>query len=266
MNRIVLYSNLLTNAANRILLITILALFLVHACGCGTTTKQSATEQLLVSDAIDEAVSQIDFRHLSGRDVFLDTTHLRHVKSIGFVNADYIISSIRQQLTAARCSILDRKEDADIVVEPRVGALGTDGQDITFGIPQSNQISATANALGSTIPIPVLPEISFGRSASQSGIAKLIVYAYDRETRQPVWQSGIARAESTSRNTWLFGAGPIQRGTIYKGVRFAGSGIGVHGDNSGSGYSVVDYRSQHVFPAYGPVPDKIADKSDTEKK
>lgn len=247
-------------------LIALPLLLCLIAAGCGTTTKQSATEQLLVSDAIDEAISQVDFRHLTGRKVFLDTTHLRHVKTIGFVNADYIISSIRQQLTAARCSILDRKEDADIVVEPRVGALGTDGHDITFGVPQSNQLSATASALGSTIPIPVIPEISFGRSNAQSGIAKIIVFAYDRETRQPVWQSGIARAESSSRNTWLFGAGPIQRGSIYNGVRFAGSELSVTNDGSGHPYNIVDYRSQHIFPAYGPMPEKVAEKPETEEK
>ena len=69
---------------------------------------------------------------------FLDTTYLRPVRGIGFVNSDYIISSLRQQLTAARCKIHDKREDAEIIVEPRVGALGTE-HEITYGIPSSKR-------------------------------------------------------------------------------------------------------------------------------
>ncbi|MFT5301908.1 MAG: regulator of extracellular matrix RemA (YlzA/DUF370 family) [Mariniblastus sp.] len=180
-----------------------------------------ATEQLLMSDAVDSAISQIDFRVLRGENVFLDTTYLRSVKGTGFVNSDYIISSLRQQLTAAQCLIQDSEEKASIIIEPRVGALGTDGHDVVYGIPQSGSLTSAA-AILSSAPLPAIPEISFGKSNAQTGIAKVIVFAYDRETRQAVWQSGVARAESTSRNNWYFGAGPFQRGTIHEGTRFAG--------------------------------------------
>jgi hypothetical protein len=190
--------------------------------GCGTTTTRIATEQLLISDAVDQAISQIDFQKLRGEKVFLDTQYLNSVKGVGFVNSEYIISSLRQQLTGARCLIQDAREMADIIVEPRVGALGTDGHEVVYGIPQSGSITSAA-AILSNSPIPAIPEISIGKSNAQSGIAKVIVFAYDRETRSPVWQSGIAKAEATSSNNWYFGAGPFQKGSIYeKGVRFAG--------------------------------------------
>ena len=189
--------------------------------GCGTTTTRIATEQLLMSDAVDQAISQIDFHSLRGEKVFLDTLYLHSVKGVGFVNSEYIISSIRQQLTAAQCLIQDTRESADIIVEPRVGALGTDGHEVVYGLPQSGSITSAAAILSSS-PIPAIPEISFGKSNAQSGIAKVIVFAYDRETRKPVWQSGIAKAESTSSNTWYLGAGPFQKGSIYQGMRFAG--------------------------------------------
>ncbi len=189
--------------------------------GCGTTTTRIATEQLLISDAVDQAISRIDFHSLRGKKVFLDAQYLQSVKSAGFVNSEYIISSLRQQLTAAQCLIQDTRETADIVVEPRVGALGTDGHEVVYGIPQSGSITSAA-AILSSVPIPAIPEISFGKSNAQSGIAKVIVFAYDRETRRPVWQSGIAKAESTSSNTWYFGAGPFQKGSIYEEMRFAG--------------------------------------------
>ena len=108
--------------------------------GCGTTTQRLATEQLLISEAVDSAISRIDFRALSGRKVYLDTTYLGQVKSVGFVNSHYIISSLRQQLTAARCLLQEDREAADIIVEARVGALGTDGHEVTYGVPQLSLI------------------------------------------------------------------------------------------------------------------------------
>lgn len=198
-----------------------LLLFVLFCCGCGTTTKRIATEQLLISDAVDQAVSQIDFSSLSGHTVFVDTQYLQSVKNVGFVNSEYIISSLRQQLTAASCFIQDTKESADIVVEPRVGALGTDGHEVIYGLPQSGSIVNAASAFAGS-PLPAIPEISIGKNHAQSGIAKLIVFAYDRESSRPIWQSGIAKAESTSSNSWFLGAGPFQKGSIYDGTRFAG--------------------------------------------
>ncbi len=189
--------------------------------GCGSTTTRTATEQLLMSDAVDQAISQIDFQSLRGQKVFLDTLYLHSVKGVGFVNSEYIISSLRQQLTAASCLIQDTRELADIIVEPRVGALGTDGHEVVYGIPQASSLTSAASIFSSS-PLPALPELSFGKSNAQSGIAKVIVFAYDRESRTPIWQSGIAKAESTSSNTWYLGAGPFQKGTIYEGMRFAG--------------------------------------------
>ncbi len=177
-----------------------------------------------MSDAVDNAIAQIDFRVLHGQKVFVDTLYLHSVAGVGFVNSEYIISSLRQQLTAAQCLIQDSRETADVIVEPRVGALGTDGHEVVYGIPQSGSLASAAAALSSS-PLPPIPEISFGKSNAQTGIAKVIVFAYDRETREAIWQSGVARAESTSRNTWYLGAGPFQKGSIHEGTRFAGQEI-----------------------------------------
>lgn len=232
------------------------------SAGCGTTTNRIATEQLLMSDAVDRAIAAIDFRTLEGKKVYLDTVFLRSVKGVGFVNSEYIISSLRQQLTAARCRIQDSREDADVIVEPRVGALGTDGHEVVYGLPQTGAINSAATILSST-PMPAIPEISFGKANAQSGIAKIIVYAYDRQSREPVWQSGIAKAESSSRDTWLLGAGPFQKGSIYDGMRFAGKEIpaqlGTLDSESPAQERIsksVPYDESHVFAISPPKFDK----------
>ena len=41
--------------------------------GCGTTKTRVATEQLLMSDAVDAAVARVDFRAMAGEKVYFDT-------------------------------------------------------------------------------------------------------------------------------------------------------------------------------------------------
>src|SRR5438309_1664029 len=106
---------------------TVLAL--VVGPGCGTMNSRRATEQLLVSDAVDRAVARIDFSDLAGQKVFLDSRYAKNIKNLNaveYVNEEYIHSSLRQQLFAARCLVQDKLEDADYVVEARIGAVGTD--------------------------------------------------------------------------------------------------------------------------------------------
>ncbi|MFM7517812.1 MAG: DUF6655 family protein, partial [Pirellula sp.] len=53
-----------------------IALSLLAFSGCGTTKSVTATEQLLMSDAVDSTISKIDFRPLTGYKVYLDTTYM----------------------------------------------------------------------------------------------------------------------------------------------------------------------------------------------
>jgi hypothetical protein len=174
---------------------------------------------------VDQAVSQINFEPLSYSKVYLDTQYVKSVKGIGFANADYIISSLRQQMVAADCLLEDKKEDADFVVEVRVGALGKDSHDVTYGIPPSNSISNAASLVPNAPSIPAIPEISFARKSDEIGAAKIVAFAYHRETRQFVWQSGITPSKSTAKDTWVFGMGPIQSGTVRGKTQLAGERI-----------------------------------------
>ena len=219
--------------------------------GCGATKSRVATEQLLVSDAVDDAVSSIDFRIMAGHKVFLDSKYIRNVKSAGFVNADYIISSLRQQMIGADCRLVENHDDAEFIAEARVGTLGTDGNEVSFGVPASNALSSAVTLVPGAPVIPTLPEISFARKEGQVGAVKIAVFAYERETGRPIWQSGIALARSTSRDFWLFGAGPFQNGSIHQGTRFAGEQLRVPvlgAGNTNHTRSAVAYDGPYVFP------------------
>jgi hypothetical protein len=211
-----------------------LLLLLAWICqtGCGSTKSRTATEQLLMSDAVDRAVAQIDFKELSGQKVFFDTKYvvntkdpafIGNLKGLGYVNAEYVISSLRQQMVAADCRLQDKLEEADFVVEARLGAVGVDNNEVVYGLPASAPYSAAANVVANGPSIPSLPELSVARKIVQVGAAKIGVFAYERQTREPVWQAGISQAVSNARDSWILGIGPFQEGTIYRGTQFAGS-------------------------------------------
>lgn len=200
--------------------LAILLTTVIVAAGCGTTrwtdTSRTATEQLLVSDAIDRAVSNFDLRALAGKPIYLDTTHLKLT-----VDADYLISSLRQHALASGCILKAKLEEADYVVEIRSGAVGTDRHDALFGIPATN---VPANVFTGGMPAAV-PEVSLWKKTDQRAVAKIALFAYNRETGRPVWQSGIAPVESAAKAVWVFGAGPFRRGHIHEGMDFAGERI-----------------------------------------
>jgi hypothetical protein len=236
-------------------LLTVLVLCCAGS-GCGTTKSFTATEQLLVSDAVDTTVAQIDFRPLEGRRAFLDNTFMPKPAAVpngGLVSSDYVISSLRQQLTAAGVMLCEKREDAEVVIEARLGAMGFDGHQVTYGVPASSSLSSAANTLSGAPMLPALPEISFARKEAKNGAAKLALFAYERETLQPVWQSGIARASSSARDTWLLGIGPLQNGSIYEGTRFAGGRLKAGpmerlvSKDDDQPEALVDYKRSQVF-------------------
>lgn len=205
--------------------------------GCGSTKSRTATEQLLMSDALDRAVAQIDFSELAGRTVFFDTKFVINTKDpmfignqkgLGFVNAEYVISSLRQQMTAAGLKLQDKIEEADYVVEARLGAIGFDNNEVLYGIPASNPVGVASTFVPNVPPVPAIPELAIAKKVLNVGAAKVGVFAYDRKTREAVWQAGISQAASDSRDTWVLGVGPFQRGSIYRGgTQFAGARLQV---------------------------------------
>jgi hypothetical protein len=219
----------------------------VGLAGCGTVQQNSATEQLLASDAVDAAIARIDFSPLEGERVFFETRYIQNLKTIGFVSAEYMISSLRQQMTAAGLLLQDSPSQADYIVEARVGTLGSDAHDMIYGLPASNVLSAASSAVAvvSQAPsAPSLPEIALARRKNQLAAAKVACYAYHRESREPVWQSGLSTAKSTARDTWVLGVGPFQKGAIYTGQGLANSSLDAGGARR---RSPVSYREAIVF-------------------
>lgn len=227
--------------------------------GCGTTrmtdTTRAASEMLLVSQAVDNAVAQIDCSDLSGKEVFLDTQYLD-----GTVDKGYLISSLRQHLLAHGAKLKEDRKSSVIVVEARSGAVGTDRHGLLVGMPQ---MSVPAMMPGQPTQIP---EIALIKKTDMKGVAKLALFAYNRETGVALWQSGLKDARSTLKDTWVFGAGPFSRGTIRRRTELAGeelprlptpfSGAGAAAEKATEKPYDDAQPAQYTVPVAEPAPDK----------
>lgn len=184
--------------------------------GCGTTrmtdSPRAATEMLLVSQAADNAVAQIDFTPLAGKTVFLDATGIE--KEI--IDKGYLVSLVKQQLVAAGALLYDDKLRAEYIVDLRAGGLGTDRHSVLVGTP--------AVQLPSVLPgMPTnIPEIALMKKSDQRAVAKVAVFAYNRISGRALWQSGTAEATTHVKDTWVLGTGPFSHGTIRKHTELAG--------------------------------------------
>jgi hypothetical protein len=189
--------------------------FALVLTGCGTTrqtdSKRAGSEMLLVSQAIDHAVGQIDFSPLAGKTVYFEDKFLD-----GGSDEGYLVSSIRQSLLSYGALLKDKKADAAYIVEARNGGLGTDRHSLLVGTPAITLPSLTA------IPITSIPEIALVKKSDQRGVAKVAVYAYHRESGRALWASGVVEAGSNLKDTWVFGAGPFSRGSIRQAPELAG--------------------------------------------
>lgn len=199
-----------------------LLLFMALACfsvtGCGTTgtsnTPRTATEMLLLSNAVDEAVGQIDLSYIAGKEVYFDTQYLE-----GVVDKGYVIGTLRQHLLASGVHLIEAKDKANYILEVRSGGIGTDSSSVLVGVPQMT--------IPQVMPIPgipsSIPEIPLAKRGKQTGLAKLAMFVFHRESGQIVWQSGIQQFSSTAKDAWVFGMGPFRSGTIQRGTALAGN-------------------------------------------
>ncbi len=189
---------------------------LVGGVGCGTTrmtdTTRAASEMLLVSAAVDNAIAQIDCTALADRSVFLDVQYLD-----GTVDKGYVISSLRQHLLAHGVKLKEDRKESDIIVEARSGAVGTDRSSLLLlGTPA---MSVPVVVAGQPSQIP---EIALIKKTDMKGVAKIAVFAYERKTGEALWQSGLVDARSTLKDLWLLGAGPFSSGSIRRRTELAG--------------------------------------------
>jgi hypothetical protein len=170
--------------------------------GCASVkqsdTARTGMEQLLISNAVDKSLDQVDFKPIADAKVFLETKYL------DCVDKNYITVALHNRLLRHGCKLVDKAEDAQVVCEVASGSVGTDHSDLFVGMPD--------------LPVPsvalTIPRMPFYTREKSIGTAKLQVVAYDATTKQPVINSGFSLARSDARNWHVMGMGGVSSGTV----------------------------------------------------
>jgi hypothetical protein len=164
-----------------------------------TNTARTAREQLLLSNAVDTSLGKVDLSSFAGQKVFIEEKYL------DCVDKGYLIGSIRHRAMVSGATLVTKAEEADIVLELRAGALGTDSADAFLGTPE--------------IALPgmlTVPEVRLVSRMRQSATAKIGLVAYDAKTNQLLGMGGVSSSMSDDNNWFVMGVGPYQSGTVKK--------------------------------------------------
>lgn len=165
--------------------------------GCTTTrmsnTDRTGVEQLLISNAIDQAIESNELSSVRGRNVFVQDRYL------DCTDKPYILGTLRNRVLDAGGRLVEEVAHADVVMEIRSGGIGTDSTDKYVGLA------------GFAVPgLPFeLPDVRFWEKNIQYGTAKIAVTCFDTHTGEQLEASGnvVARADRSQWNMMGFSPG-----------------------------------------------------------
>src|SRR5258705_13126509 len=89
----------------------LLALFVGCASTKSSDPARTGVEQLLISSATDQALDKVNFEPIRNAKVFVETKYLE------CVDKNYIIGSLHQRLLRNGATLVDKAEDAQVILE-----------------------------------------------------------------------------------------------------------------------------------------------------
>jgi hypothetical protein len=200
------------------------SIFVCLLCGCAsirvTDPPRSATEQFLMSQAIEKAVSQLSVDALRDREVYVDarylpntqdrekTDNLLYQKNQEFL---FLTAEVRAKLLASGVRLAETREAAHVVIELRSQGVGVDRTEFLLGLPSVLISNATGNS--NTVPVAT-PELSIVKRTTQKGFASVAFVAYWKDTGELLASSGPAAGKTSRQDYWFFGIGPSTVGNI----------------------------------------------------
>lgn len=169
----------------RIILAAGAAALLISA-GCMTyresNTARTPEEQMLLSKAVDYSLAGAIPAGMGGRRVFVDASGL------DCIDKAYVADAVRQGLASEGARIVDKASESDTVVTVRVGMLATQSGTSLLGLPTFKVPALLASGSVET------PEIAVFKRATQDGLSKICLTAYDNDTKELIGErQGVSR-------------------------------------------------------------------------
>ena len=166
-----------------------------------TQPARTATEQLILSHAVIDAVRQIEADAVAGKKVMLDLSYLK------IVDLEFTQGELRDRLLQLGAELVADAGAAEIIVEARSLGLGIDDSKTMIGIP--------------AIPIPVpsvgifkTPELPFYKYDKQHGIAGFSLTGIEAATGKHVFSVGPIIGNAVHSDMSLIGF-PLHKNRKY---------------------------------------------------
>jgi hypothetical protein len=166
-----------------------------------TEPPRTAVEQLLISTAADRSLQQVPWEMFKGRKVFVDTNYFEAY------DRGYVLGTMRDLLSIHGALLATNIGDAEVVLEPRSGALSTDSSSSLLGVP--------------AIPVPIpfagtftSPELPLWKTEKHFSTAKIAVLAYEQKSRKHVYSTGPVVGRAAHKYYKLLGYLSVTRTDI----------------------------------------------------
>ena len=119
---------------------------------------------MLLSGAVDKALSRFHMPELANRKVFVDFTNL------ATYDVEYVRAAARARICRIGATLVESADGADYVVEVASGALSLEFKENVIGLPALPVPNS---------PVPI-PESPMSRTTEQTGIIKLFIFVHSQ--------------------------------------------------------------------------------------
>ena len=205
--------------------VVVMVAFCAAGGGCATIRvtdpARTATEQFLMSEAVNRSIGQLNFDALRDRKVWVETAYLSgtevvivsgEVRQKLFTSPEQAFATgvLRERLLQGGARLVPDRKDADVVLEIRSGGIGIDRTENLIGIPAG--VFNSPEGPGG-LPL-VTPELALLKTTRQRGFASLAFVAYRADTGELVTSSGPFVAKTLREDWWILGTGPRTVGNV----------------------------------------------------
>lgn len=181
--------------------------------GCATVRvtdpDRTATEQMLLSEAAENAVAKLAAEPLRDRLVFIDTQFYDSTDSA------FVLGELRAHLLERGVRLAETQDAAEVILEVRSGGVGIDRYNYLLGLPPiflpaGNDVGGVDVNTGTVIT----PELAIMKRIRQLGFASVGFVAYWKDSGELLVSSGPAIGRTRRVDWWFFGMGPKTSGDI----------------------------------------------------
>jgi hypothetical protein len=198
--------------ALRLALMALIVLSAGQGCATVRTTDppRTATELFLLSSAVQEAVDQLSADPLRDRLVWMETEYLSDARETS-TELSFLVGELRAKLLQSGVRLVEKRDQAEIVLEVRSGGVSVDRLEFLLGIPAAVIPGATGSING--VPLAT-PELALLKSTRQNGFASVAFVAYIAKTGELIAASGPFVGRTKREDFWILGTGPRTVGDI----------------------------------------------------